>query len=310
MLVGCCDTDRGSQRRRGTVGTAGHPVPGPRLGDRLVSIPYGNLCADFRTPFVPLEYRLTRCAYGCPITQAVWDWLPEPSAAELEAMTAAAAAQSRGSIAPICSRIVATIIPGAKHMQSEDALRGTTEFSPSKRRRADSVNRHARRNSPWNSEGEWVDETADEEEQSVDHFCCGLARVKNVKTINAVRIRLPRSGRLIVGSAAFMAGLDAALLWASLPLAVISIADVSLPSVGVIVCLISAAHSLGQLLGAALIWHGRFRPLSRLKPLSMLLLGQIGLIVSFTALAIARSLLWIGCARLVSSDMFCQDTST
>lgn len=235
----------------------------------------------------------------------MWSWLPEPSVAELEALTAAMAAPSRGRIAPICARIIAAIIPGAKYTKPEEAVNGAAEFSPSRRQRMGGLNLGARRNSPWGSEGEWTDETVDEEEQPVALLCCGLVRVKDTESMIAVAIQVPRAGQLIVYSAAFVAGLDAALLWAALPSVVLSIADVSLPFVGVIVCLISAAHSLGQLLGAALLWHGRYRPLGQLKPLSTLLLGQIGLIVSFAALAASRHWLWIGCVRLVCLVSLC-----
>ena len=217
-------------------------------------------------------------------------------------MAAAAAAQSRGGVAPICARLIAAVIPGAKYTQPEQASSGTPEFSPSRRHRVG--DRDSRRNSPWDSEGEWADETVSEEEQPAASFCCGIVRAKDAESMAAVTIQVPRSGRMIVYSAAFMAGLDAALVWSSLPLAVVAIADVSLAYVGVMVCLVSAAHSFGQLLGAALLWHGRFRPLSRLKPLSMLLLGQVGLVVSFAALAISRQLLWIACARLVCLSLF------
>ena len=238
----------------------------------------------------------------CLVAQAVWNWLPEPSAAELEAMAVAAAAQSRGRFAPICARLIAAVIPGATYTQPEEAFGGKTEFSPSRRHRVG--NRDTRRNSPWDSDREWADETVSEEEQPGASLCCGIVRAKDTESVAAVTIQVPRSGRMIVYSAAFMAGFDAALLWASLPLAVVAIADVSLTYVGVIVGIVSAAHSLGQLLGAALLWHGRFRPLSRLKPLSVLLLGQVGLVVTFAALAISRQLLWIGCARLVCLSLF------
>ena len=97
----------------------------------------------------------------------MWDWLPEPTAAELEAMAAAAAAtsRSRSRIAPFCARIVAAAIPGAKWSRPEVVDGdGGTEFSPSRRHRAGGVIRNTRRNSPWDSEGEWTDETVDEEE--------------------------------------------------------------------------------------------------------------------------------------------------
>lgn len=244
--------------------------------------------------------------HGCLVVQAVWEWLPEPSASELEAMAAAAAAQSRSRIASMCARTIAAVIPGAKYTQPEQETDGTTEFSPSRRHRVVGAHRYTRHNSPWDSEGEWSDETVNEEEQPDASLCCGMFRAKNTESLAAVTITVPRSGKVIVCSAAFMAGLDATLLWASLPLAVASSADVGLPSVGVIVCLIAAAHSLGQLLGAALLWHGRLRPLGRLKPLSMLLLGQLGLLVSFTALGVSKNLLWIGCARLVGLILFCK----
>jgi hypothetical protein len=214
-------------------------------------------------------------------------------------MAAAAAAQSRSRIASICARTIAAVIPGAKYTQPEQQVDGTTEFSPSRRHRVGRVNRYTRHNSPWDSEGEWSDETVNEEEQPHASLCCGIIRTKNTESMTAVTIQVPLSGRVIVYSAAFMAGLDASLMWASLPFAVAASANVNLPWVGVVVCFIAAAHSFGQLFGAALIWHGRFRPLGHLKPLSMLLLGQLGLVVSFTALAASRNLVWIGCARLV-----------
>ena len=79
--------------------------------------------------------------------------------------------------------------------------------------------------------------------------------------------------------AAVSAGLDASLLWAALPRAVLG-AGVQLQWVGAAVGAIAACHSLGQLLGAALLWHGKFRPFGELSPLHALMLGQTGLLCS------------------------------
>ena len=100
-------------------------------------------------------------------------------------------------------------------------------FSPSRRRRVGEAHRYMRYNSPWD-EGVG-DETVNEVEQSDAFLCCGVIRAKQKPR------RCSDNGAAVwTGNrraAAFMAGL-AALLWASLPLAVASSADVSLPSVG------------------------------------------------------------------------------
>eukprot|EP01046_Picozoa_sp_COSAG06_P036213 COSAG06_NODE_3969_length_4708_cov_2.553699_5_plen_215_part_00 len=209
-------------------------------------------------------------------------------------MATAAAAQSSSQLGPLCARIVAAVIPGAKYTPPQ--LGTMAEYSPSRRQRVGASNRSAQHNSPW-ADDEWAED--DEEESESKFSLCGLS-LRDQEDV-ATAISVPRSGRVIVQLAGFMAGLDAALLWAALPLAVVSLAgesDLGLASVGVFVGLIAAAHSLGQLLGSWVVWHPQYS-LGRLKPLSSLLLGQIGLVVSFAALAVSTQLLWVGCVRLV-----------
>jgi hypothetical protein len=210
-------------------------------------------------------------------------------------MAAAAAAQNSSHLGPLCARIAAAVIPGAKYTPPE--LGTLAEYSPSRRQRVGASNRSGQHNSPW-ADDEWAED--DEDDQLESKFSlCGLS-LRDQEDV-ATAISVPRSGRVIVQLAGFMAGLDAALLWAALPLAVASLAgesDLGLASVGVFVGLIAAAHSLGQLLGSWVVWHPQYS-LGRLKPLSSLLLGQIGLVVSFAALAVSTQLLWVGCVRLV-----------